>query len=179
MNNRVLKKQKIDQQYVLSERKFLYTFGYLCLGQELIDKKSWKKKDLQYLLQRNLTQVPEEMVTYENVARGEIILVGRPNSFRGYLRPKEKRDEQKLSVSKIDVNQNKKEQNTERTINDYSLTELLNAYRDNFDNEKSQVYLEELMDRLRVLDHGKDTLETGYVKTYHKRVLTKDAKVIK
>ena len=179
MNNRVLKKQKIDQQYVLSEKKFLYTFGYLCLGSELIDKRSWKKKDLQYLLQRNLIQVPEEMVTYENIARGEIILVGRPNSFRAYLRPKEKREEIKLSMPEVNTKEEKSEETKERTVNDYSLTELLNAYRNNFDNEKSQVYLEELMNRLRVLDRGKDTLETGYVKTYHKRVLTKDKKVIK
>ena len=38
-----------------------------------------------YFFEHDLEQVPEEMVTYENVAKGDVILVGRPNSFRAFL----------------------------------------------------------------------------------------------
>lgn len=177
MNNQVLRKRKIDVQYVLSEKKFLYTFGYLCLGRDFVEKKSWKKRDLRYILERNLIQVPEEMVTYENVARGEVLLVGRPDSFRAYLRPKEKLPEKITEVSKISIT--KKSEEDKKEICDYTLTELLEAYHDTFEQKESQICLDELISRLHNLGQDKVEMQTGYMKTYHKKVLTKDKKVIK
>lgn len=177
MNNQVLRKRKIDVQYVLSEKKFLYTFGYLCLGKDFVDKKSWKKKDLRYILERNLIQAPEEMVTYENVARGEVLLVGRPDSFRAYMRPKEEIEEK--VISKLNVVRTKKKELKEKNICEYTLTELLDAYHNTFEHEDSQIYLDELISRLHDLDHDKEKMDTGYIKSYHKKVLTKDIKVIK
>ena len=87
MNNKILKTHKIDQKYVLSERKFLYTFGYLCLEDELIKNKNMSKKQLYYFLEQRLNQASELDVTLENVVTGKIILVGRGNCFRAYYRP--------------------------------------------------------------------------------------------
>ena len=169
MNNQVLKKNKIDVQYVLSEKKFLYTFGCICFGEKFILNRSWTKKDIFYFFEHDLEQVPEEMVTYENVAKGDVILVGRPNSFRAFLRPQVKTLEEIETVPKIRIKRIKREVKKEKTVEDYSLTELLDDYHNNMDSDLGQIYFEELIGRLHELKCDDVQNRKNYVKVYKRK----------
>ena len=146
MNNKILKTHKIDQKYVLSERKFLYTFGYLCLEDELIKNKNMSNKQLYYFLEQRLNQASELDVTLENVVTGKIILVGRGNCFRAYYRP-EIYDESLNEVKDESTTMTVAEENESDSIVDKSISYLLQKYYENENEESSVLYLEELLSR--------------------------------
>lgn len=148
MNNKILRKYKIDERYVLSERKFLYTFGYLCLEQDLIENKGLNKKQLYYFLEQKLENASEEEIDLANVATGKIILVGRPNSFRAYRRP--------IIVDDVVFKRSHKEKvkySEKNLIGNLSYSELIKNYYDNIDNDKSFLYLEEFLTRINYGKH--------------------------
>ena len=169
MNNKVLKKHKIDAKYVMSERKFMYTFGCLCLDEDFVLNKDWSRKERFCFFKDNLVPVPEEMVTFESVARGEVILVGRANYFHAFLRPEKKKTEIIKTVPKVHVQRVKKVETKEKTVGDYSLTELLNSYHENIDNELGQDYFEELIGRLHELECKEVQNRKNYVKVYKRK----------
>lgn len=162
MNNQVLRRQKIDEQYILSDRKLLHTFGYSCLGEGVVEKESWKKKQIKGLLNQYLVEVPQALVTYESVTRGEVILVGRPDSFKAYLRPSETLKNMKCSTKKTVKNINDE-------VNNYGLSELLDAYHDNFETEEGLFYLEILVNRLNEIARKKQKQQM-HSKTYRKGI---------
>lgn len=131
MNSKVLRCKKIDEKYILSPRKFFNTFGHLCLNEEILSR-NFSKKQLYYFLDEYLTQVPQEMVTYENIATGRVILVGRPNSFNAYLRPPVKQEKTRTNE-----------------IEQMNLDELLKKYSASQDDLDSSLYLNEILSRIK------------------------------
>ncbi len=164
MNNKILKQHKIDERYVLSERKFLYTFGYLCLEDELIKNGAMTKKQLYYFLKQRLNHASEEEIDLASVATGKIILVGRPNNFCAYYRPIEIIKE---ATDYNDLEENKRVENHSKRINpltQISLSELLQLYYENILNDDSMVYLEEIL------------LRTNMEKSYESQLLDRKYK---
>lgn len=146
MNNKILKLHKIDERYILSERKFLYTFGYLCLEEELIKNKNMSKKQLYYFLEQKLVPASELEVTLENVATGKIILVGRGNNFRAYCRPQENE-----FINTADVSSNL----DEKSINYVKkLSTLIDKYYDYEYEDCSLEYFEEIISCAKLDNHS-------------------------
>lgn len=150
MNGKILKKYKIDERYVLSERKFLYTFGYLCLEHDLVDGKGLTKKQLYYFLEQKLTPASEEDVNFANVATGKIILVGRTGNFRAYHRPIEMEHiHQQAENVKLKKNYESYRSSITDSLGKMKLSEVLTKYYENDDNDASILYLEELLSRVK------------------------------
>lgn len=172
MNNKILRLNKIDERYILSPKKFLYTFGYMCLGDKLVNS-NLNKRQLYFFLEQVLTPVPEEMVTYENVAKGNIILIGRGNNFNAYLRPRDIRKEievkPKSDIKRVVVKQEKK-----KTIKDISLSQLIRLYNENISSEEAEIYLNEILLRssLSMVDVNKPkdkVLSRAYKSKYQRQ----------
>ena len=157
MNNKILKIHKIDERYVLSERKFLYTFGYLCLEDELIKNKSMSKKQLYYFLEQRLEPASEYEVTLENVVTGKIILVGRGNNFRAYYRPIEniytKYNECDRDYSEEECASSYDEPTNEEDLSHDSLKKLstlIEEYYKNEFEEEGLIYLKAILERANI-----------------------------
>ena len=165
MNGKILKKHKIDERYVLSEKKFLYTFGYLCLEQDLMENKCLNKKQLYFFLEQRIEPACEEDITLANVATGQIILVGRPNNFRAYHRPK--------IIDDIIFNSKDEQPKESVPISDLSYSELISRYYDSIDSDESFLYLDEFFTRI---NHNKykerDELAKNKIKCYKKNLRT-------
>lgn len=146
MNNKILKLHKIDERYILSERKFLYTFGYLCLEEELIKNKTMSKKQLYYFLEQKLVPASELEVTLENVATGKIILVGRGNKFRAYYRPQAN---EIINTVGLFPNLEEKSNNHAKKI-----STLIDNYYEYKDEECSLEYLEEILNCAKLDNHS-------------------------
>ena len=179
MNNKILKIHKIDERYVLSERKFLYTFGYLCLEDELIKNKSMSKKQLYYFLEQRLDPASELEVTLENVVTGKIILVGRGNKFRAYHRPilESKKDNvsENVSVRRVGIKRIEKYSKYTNPLTNLSLSELLEKYNNWDELKENLLYLEEILLRVNeyndIIDDFSDKNKVK-VKSYKKKMAT-------
>ena len=171
MNGKVLRVNKIDERYILSPKKFLYTFGYMCLGDKLVNS-NLNKRQLNFFLEQVLTPVPEEMVTYENVATGNVILIGRGNNFNAYLRPRDIREEIETKPKEV-KEQTPIKPNVQKKLSDLSLSQLITLYKENITEETAQIYIDEIKRRAlnnNDIESNRVKMQKRHVKTYYKKI---------
>lgn len=131
MNKRDLKRLDIDDRFILSPQKFLLAFG---IGrEESIEKLSIA--DLHYILKDKLKHACSKHVNYENVIKGNVILVGFPNNFKAYYRPTKK------IINKRPVTEKKV---ISCDVSNYNLIELYQLYQ----ATSEEKYLIEICERI-------------------------------
>lgn len=148
MNKRDLKRLKIDSSFVISPERFIAMFGIECNN-----IKKLSIHDLHYILGKNLNHAGVNQINFDNLYRGDILLIGTPNNFKAYYRPIIYKAKVNNAI-KESVSPNKEDLNK---ISLHELCELCSNVTDIDEFEKilSEIYSRSNFDSTQELDAGR------------------------